>query len=253
MLFILMRRNLIARSLRRVACPPWLNGVRKIGLERESATERGDPPKWFQDVPRRRRIRSNSPRVARRFSARAEAAGWPAGWQSALSSSPLFRDVPLRSRRPGPSRSLLLISSPSPPLLGVCPGSLSCCPTLLPCRGTRKRAPEASTAQRANLGARPRAPRVGEPRLASSRYTSPRLVSLRLACSRPRRASVSYIALAFVLIISNGATARERNTSIADARYYAWRNNSLSHVHALGCYKKEIGMNRMFVYMFYRI
>lgn len=104
-------------------------------------------------------------------------------------------------------------------LVGCMPRlSLSCCPTLLPCRGTRKRAPEASTAQRANLDARPRVSARASPRLASSRYTSPRLATLCLACSRPRRASVSYIALAFVLIISNGAAARERNTSIADAR-----------------------------------
>jgi len=93
--------------------------------------------------------------------------------------------------------------------------------------------------------ARPRAlrrtalgePRFASPRLASSRSTTPRRTSLRLACSRPRRVSVSYIALAFVLIISNGAAVRERNMSIADARYYARRNSSLSHVHALGYHK----------------
>jgi len=164
---------------------------------------------------------------------------------------------------------------------------------VLPCRGTRKRAPEAPTAQRANLGARreslgksrhpasrvaslhlasprlasprpvsppptdptpsrhsspclasprlasPRPPRLASPRLTSPRRTSLhlaslRLTSLRLACSRPRRASVSYIALAFVLIISNGAAARERNAhrSNVDARHYV-PGCCASHVRAL--------------------
>lgn len=184
---------------------------------------------------RSREIGSNSPRVARRFSARVEAAGWPAIRAIVVAVLPRCT-VTLAAPRAFevPSAGLAPFS---PPLLDVCPVSLSYCPTLLPCRGTRKRAPEASAAQRANLGARPRAPRVSASLaslpLAPPRLVSPRLASLRLACSRPRRASVSYIALAFVLIISNGAAVRERNTSIADARYYAWRNSSLSHVHAL--------------------
>jgi len=76
--------------------------------------------------------------------------------------------------------------------------------------------------------------RLASPRLASSHLVSPRLTSPRLACSRPRRASVSYIALAFVLIISNGAAARERNArrSNADARHYV-PSCCASHVRAL--------------------
>lgn len=111
---------------------------------------------------------------------------------SALSSSPLFRDVPLRSRRPRAlERSLLLAPFPS---LG-CMGSP--CPTL-PCYGTRKRAPEASTAQRANLERAPRAPpslaspHLVLPRLSPPRLTSPRLLLSSLACSRPRRERLVY-------------------------------------------------------------
>lgn len=60
--------------------------------------------------------------------------------------------------------------------------------------GTRKRAPEASTAQRANL--------ERAPSRASSRRASPHLArrllpaSPRLACSRPRRERLVYIARA---------------------------------------------------------
>ncbi|KAL0133168.1 hypothetical protein PUN28_000731 [Cardiocondyla obscurior] len=52
-----------------------------------------------------------------------------------------------------------------------------------PRRGTRKRAPEASTAQRANLGARAS---LASPRFLSLRLTSPRLASSRVLATSAR-------------------------------------------------------------------
>jgi len=54
---------------------------------------------------------------------------------------------------------------------------------VLPCRGTRKRAPEAPTAQRANLGARRES--LGKSRHPASRVASLHLASPRLASPRP--------------------------------------------------------------------
>lgn len=107
-----------------------------------------------------------------------------AGWQSTLSSPPLFRDVPLHSRRPGPSRSLLLVVPPSPPLLGVCPVSPS--RAALPCclateHGNGLRRPRLPSGRTLMLGRESRR----EPRLASLPLATPRLVSPRFV-SRAR-------------------------------------------------------------------
>lgn len=241
MLFILMRRNLIARSARRVARRvPAAAQEGSIGPERAGelarikgrnlTIRRGGRWSPWGDIPRRR------------FSARVEAAARAAGRLHRLAiraivvaalprctvtlAAPRAFEVP--SAGPSP---------PSPPLLGVCPPPSSLpLVAALPCRylaaehGNGLRRPRLPSGRTLVLGRVRRESRRASPRLPLA-YASPRLVSPRLACSRPRRASVSYIALAFVLIISNGAAARERNTSLADARYYARRNSSLSHVY----------------------
>lgn len=117
------------------------------------------------------------------------ARGAPGPWRGPFSLPPSIPGV-RRVRRPSPPRAL-------------------------PRRGTRKRAPEASTAQRANLGCSVAASLA----LALSlEEPPPRLISLSLpsrvssrVLATSARASFSYIALAFVLIIFNGAAARERS------------------------------------------
>lgn len=142
MLFILMRRNLIARSPRRSSRARR----RKLGLERS-----------IPEVPPRGV--TNSLRF-RRFSVRVEAAGWPAGRRSAQSfASPLFRDVPLHSRRPGPSRSLSAGLAPFSSLV-----ALPCCLAAEHGNGLRR-------------------PRLPSGRTVSAR-ASPRFLSLRLASPR---------------------------------------------------------------------
>lgn len=229
-----------------VAAQRGVRGKKSSVLERSGKVARsrekisGDGPETSET--RRSGIGSNSPRaqVGFRLGRRLPAdrlAGNPRYRRRRSSAmyryargAPGLREVPSAG-----------LSLPSPPLLGVWPRL----PLALPYPAALPRNTETSSGGLDCPAGEPWcsaacAASLGEPRLASSRSTAPRQASPSwaepsLACSRPRRASVSYIAaLAFVLIISNGAAARERNTSIADARsYYARRNTSLSHVHAL--------------------
>lgn len=102
----------------------------------------------------------------------------------------LFRDVPLRSRRPGPSRSLLL------PCWTYCSVSLLRCPTLLPSclaaehgNGLRRpRLPSGRTLvlDRVRRAASLRLSARASPRFLSLHYTSSRLASSRVLATSAR-------------------------------------------------------------------
>lgn len=133
----------------------------------------------------------------------------------------LFRDVPLRSRgAPGPWRGPFCSLAPSSLLLVRRPLAPSP-PLALPRRGIRKRAPEASTAQRANLARSAASLAHREPPrpIPPSLLASPRLS--RLVPSRDLGARASRVSL-----FGFRSNYLQRCSRAGEIGYYAVRRNS---------------------------